>query len=146
MWQSALKALSIPDWLIIVAVHEENKVKSKILRTSVYDKVKSEFTTKSVNRQAVTICYVHWHLHEQWWLLVLRFRCVLFSEPLRNDPMSEAWSLVTSKIQELMLMSFSRLLSKFEDQMREQRERRNEPDWTFTKYFLIQVQSRAISS
>ena len=53
MWQSALKALSIPDWLIIVVVHDENKVKTKILRTSVYDKVKSDFGSKSSGRLVV---------------------------------------------------------------------------------------------
>lgn len=50
MWQSSLKALSIPDWLIIVVVRDENKVKSKILRTSVYDKVKSEFGSRGSGR------------------------------------------------------------------------------------------------
>ena len=50
MWQSALKALAIPDWLIIVVVHDENKVKSKILRTSVYDKVRSEFGSRNPKR------------------------------------------------------------------------------------------------
>jgi len=50
MWWSALRALSIPDWLIIVVEHEENKVKNKILRTSVFDKVKSEFGSRSSNR------------------------------------------------------------------------------------------------
>lgn len=50
MWQSALKALTILDWLIIVVVHDDNKVKTKILRTSVYDKVKSEFGSRNSNR------------------------------------------------------------------------------------------------
>lgn len=50
MWLSALKALCIPDWLIIVVTHEESKVKSKILRTSVYDRVKNEFNSKTTNR------------------------------------------------------------------------------------------------
>ena len=56
MWQSSLKALSIPDWLIIVVVHNENQVKSKILRTSVYDKVKSEFGSRSSSR---CVCFIH---------------------------------------------------------------------------------------
>jgi len=64
---------------------------------------------------------------------------VLFSEPFRNEPQSEQWRLVIDRIQEMMLTAFSRLVSKFEDGMRAERERRTQPDWTFTKYFLLQV-------
>ena len=38
-----------------------------------------------------------------------------------------------------MLSSFRRIILKFEDAMRQERERRTEPDWTFTKYFMLQV-------
>lgn len=68
-------------------------------------------------------------------------RCILFQEPFRNDLRTEAWTNVVSRIKNLMLNSFSRIISKFEDAMRQERERRTEPDWTFTKYFTLQVKS-----
>ena len=50
-WQAALKAKSIPDWLIIVVNSEENKMKTKLLpRSSVYDKIKSDFCSKHQER------------------------------------------------------------------------------------------------
>lgn len=49
-WINTLKAKNIPDWLVVVVVNEESKVKTKILRTSVYDKVKSDFCSKQSDR------------------------------------------------------------------------------------------------
>jgi hypothetical protein len=48
-WLSALRARNINDWLIITVENDE-KVKNKILRTSVYDKVKSDFCNKQSER------------------------------------------------------------------------------------------------
>jgi len=67
------------------------------------------------------------------------YRCIIFSDPTRNDLKSEAWTSVISRVKELMLASFSRTISKFEDAMRLERERRIQPDWTFAKYFMLQV-------
>ena len=50
-WYAALKNNNIPDWLIVVVVSDESKVKSKLLpRSSVIDKVKSDFCGKQVDR------------------------------------------------------------------------------------------------
>lgn len=50
-WTSALKAKSIPDWLIVVVNSDENKSKSKLLpRSSLYDKIKSDFCGKHQDR------------------------------------------------------------------------------------------------
>lgn len=50
-WCTAMKNKNIPDWLICVVINEENKVKSKLLpRSSVYDKVKSDFCSKYSER------------------------------------------------------------------------------------------------
>ena len=50
-WQAALKARNIPDWLIVVVIPDESKVKSKILpRSSVIDKVRSDFCSKQPDR------------------------------------------------------------------------------------------------
>ena len=50
-WTAALKAKNIPDWLIVVMNSDENKGKTKLLpRSSVYDKIKSDFCGKHQER------------------------------------------------------------------------------------------------
>ena len=49
-WIAGLKSCNISDWMIIVVVYDESKVKSKLLRTSVIDKVKSDFCAKQTDR------------------------------------------------------------------------------------------------
>ena len=46
----SLKEDNINDWLIVIVVNDESKVKTKILRMSVYDKVKSDFCGKNSDR------------------------------------------------------------------------------------------------
>jgi len=41
-----------------------------------------------------------------------------------------------------MLTAYDKTLSRFEDIIREQRERRNNPNWNFCHYFLLQVVSK----
>lgn len=49
-WLMSLKEDNINDWLIVIVVNDESKVKTKILRMSVYDKVKSDFCGKNSDR------------------------------------------------------------------------------------------------
>lgn len=49
-WLEALRACGISDWLIVVVVNEDSKVKTKILRTLVIDRVKSDFCSKHNDR------------------------------------------------------------------------------------------------
>ena len=49
-WLTILKAHSIPDWFIVVIIHDDKIMKAKILRTSVYDKVKSDFCNRQPER------------------------------------------------------------------------------------------------
>lgn len=48
-----------------------------------------------------------------------------------------------TRIRHLMLTAYDRTLSRFEDIIREQRERRNNPNWNFCHYFLLQVVQRS---
>ena len=49
-WLAILKRMHVADWMIVVIVHEESKVKATLLRTSVLDKVKSDFCNKQTER------------------------------------------------------------------------------------------------
>ena len=76
-WIELLKSHDIFDWLIVVVVNEETKVKSKILRTSVIDKVKNDFCSKTLDRYAMLQSYTYW--------LVLCVTCSLLSFALFNS-------------------------------------------------------------
>ncbi|KAL3882131.1 hypothetical protein ACJMK2_028502 [Sinanodonta woodiana] len=115
-WCSGLKNHNIPDWLIVVVVTDETKVKSKLLpRSSVIDKVRSDFCGKQPDR------------------------CFVLVEPLKSDPKStESWNTFFLRLRQLLLQAFGRHLTKYEDNMRGLREKRNEAGWNFQEYFLVQ--------
>ncbi|XP_033741399.1 trafficking protein particle complex subunit 10-like [Pecten maximus] len=115
-WHTALKNKNNPDWLIAVVVNDESKIKSKLLpRSSVIDKVKNDFCSKHPDR------------------------CIVLNEPLKPDSKSqESWNSFLGRMRGLMLQAFSRHLSKYEENMRSLREKRNEPGWDFVNFFLVQ--------
>ncbi|OWF50213.1 trafficking protein particle complex subunit 10-like isoform X2 [Mizuhopecten yessoensis] len=115
-WHTALKNKNNPDWLIAVVVNDESKIKSKLLpRSSVIDKVKNDFCSKQPDR------------------------CIVLNEPLKLDSKSqESWNGFLGRLRGLMLQAFSRHLSKYEENMRSLREKRNEPGWDFVNFFLVQ--------
>jgi hypothetical protein len=60
--------------------------------------------------------------------------------PVRSESRSaESWRGLLARIRHLLLAAYNRTLIKFEEVIRDQRERRNEPGWNFCQYFLLQV-------
>ncbi|KAK7503040.1 hypothetical protein BaRGS_00005666 [Batillaria attramentaria] len=115
-WQAALKAKNIPDWLIVVVIPDESKVKAKLLpRSSVIDKVRNDFCSKQPERS------------------------IVLTEPLKTEPKSaESWHQFFQKLRSLLLQAYNRHLNKYEENMRGLRERRNEPGWNYFEYFAVQ--------
>ncbi|XP_064606870.1 trafficking protein particle complex subunit 10-like [Liolophura sinensis] len=115
-WQAALKAKNIPDWLIVVVVNDESKLKTKLLpRSSVIDKVRSDFCNKQQDR------------------------CIVLYEPSKSEPKSlDSWGNFYQRVRQLLLQACTRTLGKYEDRMRAFREKRNEAGWSFVEYFLVQ--------
>lgn len=116
-WQGVLRLHGSADWLIVV-VENDNKKKNKtniLPRTSILDKIRNDFCNKQSDR------------------------CVSLSEPLKESSRSqESWSSFLTKLRTLLLMSFTRNLGRFEDDMRTLREKRTEPGWSFCDYFMVQ--------
>ncbi|XP_036401019.1 trafficking protein particle complex subunit 10-like [Megalops cyprinoides] len=116
-WQSLLRAHGTVDWLIVV-VESDTKKKNKtniLPRTSIVDKIRNDFCNKQSDR------------------------CVVLSDPLKESSRSqESWSSFLTKLRTLLLMSFTKNLGKFEDDMRTLREKRTEPGWSFCDYFMVQ--------
>ncbi|XP_058920759.1 trafficking protein particle complex subunit 10 isoform X2 [Kogia breviceps] len=116
-WQSVLKAHSSADWLIVVVENDaKKKNKTNILpRTSIVDKIRNDFCNKQSDR------------------------CVVLSDPLKDSSRTqESWNAFLTKLRTLLLMSFTKNLGKFEDDMRTLREKRTEPGWSFCDYFMVQ--------
>uniref|UniRef100_A0A8C2BFR2 Trafficking protein particle complex 10 n=1 Tax=Cyprinus carpio TaxID=7962 RepID=A0A8C2BFR2_CYPCA len=116
-WQAALRLHGSVDWLIAV-VESDNKKKNKtniLPRTSIVDKIRNDFCNKQSDR------------------------CVSLCDPLKESSRSqESWSSFLMKLRTLLLMSFTRNLGRFEDDMRTLREKRTEPGWSFCDYFMVQ--------
>lgn len=67
-------------------------------------------------------------------------RCVVLNDPLKDSSRTqESWNAFLTKLRTLLLMSFTKNLGKFEDDMRTLREKRTEPGWSFCEYFMVQV-------
>ncbi|XP_004594143.2 trafficking protein particle complex subunit 10 isoform X1 [Ochotona princeps] len=116
-WQSILKAHGSVDWLIVVVENDaKKKNKTNILpRTSIVDKIRNDFCNKQSDR------------------------CVVLSDPLKDSSRTqESWNAFLTKLRTLLLMSFTKNLGKFEDDMRTLREKRTEPGWSFCEYFMVQ--------
>jgi hypothetical protein len=65
---------------------------------------------------------------------------VVLSDPLKDSSRSqESWSSFLLKLRTLLLMSFTKNLGRFEDDMRTLREKRTQPGWSFCEYFMVQV-------
>ncbi|XP_067849510.1 trafficking protein particle complex subunit 10 [Heptranchias perlo] len=116
-WQNVLKSYSSSDWLIVVVESDaKKKNKTNILpRTSIVDKIRNDFCNKQSDR------------------------CVVLADPLKDSSRTqESWNAFFSKLRTLLLMSFTKNLGKFEDDMRTMREKRTEPGWSFCEYFMVQ--------
>ncbi|ESO89314.1 hypothetical protein LOTGIDRAFT_106362, partial [Lottia gigantea] len=115
-WHSALKEASIPDWLIVVVINDESKIKSKLLpRSSVIDKVRNDFCSKQSDR------------------------CIVLSEPMKTDQKTaESWYSFFQRLRQLLLQAFNHHLDKYEDKMRSLREKRTQEGWNYFDYFIFQ--------
>jgi hypothetical protein len=115
-WLNILKDYNNPDWLIVVVENTDAKKSNKLLpRTTVMDKIRGDFGSKQPDR------------------------CVSILDPTKSDSRSvEAWQTCLFRVRQLALAGLNRILGKFEEDMRSQREKRNDPKWEFCQYFVMQ--------
>lgn len=67
----------------------------------------------------------------------------MLSDPLKDSSRSqESWNSLLLKLRTLLLMSFTKNLGRFEDDMRTLREKRTQPGWSFCEYFMVQVDGK----
>jgi hypothetical protein len=66
-------------------------------------------------------------------------RCISVINPGKVEARSaDSWRGLVSRIRHLLLVAYARAVSRLEDHVRQQRERRNEVGWNFMQYFQLQ--------
>ncbi|XP_058794002.1 trafficking protein particle complex subunit 10 isoform X2 [Phymastichus coffea] len=115
-WLKILSKAGVQDWMIVLVETYDIKKSNKLLpRTTVLDKIRSDFASKHGDR------------------------CLSIINPIKSESRSaESWRGLITRIRHLMLTAYDRTLLKFEEIIREHREKRNQIGWNFCHYFLLQ--------
>ncbi|XP_065222101.1 trafficking protein particle complex subunit 10 isoform X2 [Planococcus citri] len=115
-WLDVLHSHSISDWLIVLVETYDFRKHNKLLpRTTVFDRIKNDFAVKHADR------------------------CLAVINPLKSEfRTGSSWRALVVNIRLLILTSYDRALLKLEEYIRTQRECRNQPEWNFCNYFLLQ--------
>ncbi|XP_039267443.2 trafficking protein particle complex subunit 10-like [Styela clava] len=118
-WLSELFGNDIFDWLIVIvagdASSKSNKPKLALPRTTLADKIKTDFCSKNPDR-----------------LYVLQ-------DPMKDSSKAtDSWSSLAAKIASFAVLCLEDAVTKYEDRVRSERERRNEKSWNFCSYFIMQ--------
>lgn len=170
-WQNSLRAHGSVDWVIVVVESNDSKKKNKaniLPRSSILDKIRSDFCNKQNDRceQWVNKYHVQFYDMYIYFCVFLIFhhlnsimstkkikmhalfngRCVVLLDPLKESSRSQdSWNSMLLKLRTLLLMSFTKNLGRFEDDMRTLREKRTQPGWSFCEYFMVQVERQTMT-
>lgn len=111
-----LKHLDGADWMIIlVEVYDIRKSNKLLPRTTVLDKIRADFAVKQGDR---VVALIH---------------------PIKSESKSaESWRGLVNRMRVLILSSYNKTLSAFEEAIRANRECRPQPTWSFCSYFTMQ--------
>lgn len=117
-WLKELEKNNITDWMIVlVETYDIRKTNKLLPRTTVLDKIKGEFAVKQTEDRFISVI-----------------------NPIKSEARSaESWRGLVAKVRHFVLVAYNKALIRFEEHMREQREKRNDPEWDFCKYFILQV-------
>ncbi|KAK2706954.1 hypothetical protein QYM36_014849 [Artemia franciscana] len=117
-WLTSIKSEEFPDWLIVCFETPDiiKKTTKLIPRSTVLERIKSEVAQKSPER------------------------CLSVCEPnlIDSAKQPEPWNNFIHKLRYYLMLSFNKMVVKYEDSVRGKRERRSESSWDFCDYFLLQ--------
>lgn len=115
-WLKELTSKEVSDWLIVVVENYDGKrAKQLIPRSTVLDKIRADFALKQGDR------------------------CISVINPGKaENKTADSWRGLVGRIRHLLLIGYARAVTRLEDYVRQQREKRNEPGWNFMKYFVLQ--------
>ncbi|CAN7938034.1 unnamed protein product [Ixodes hexagonus] len=113
-WLAQLKAANVYDWMLVAVEGPEPRRsnKAKLLpRATVFDRMRADFPSKTSDR------------------------CCQLVEPQRS---ADSVQSLLGRLRQLLLHACGRHLGRFEDLVRQQRERRTLPQWSFLGFFFLQ--------
>lgn len=115
-WLKILTNYGITDWMILVVeTFDIKKTKNILPRTTVLDKIRTDFASKNGDR------------------------CISILNPMKYEmKATESYRCFLQRIRHLMLCGYNRTINKYEELIRANRETRNQDGWCFIKYFLLQ--------
>lgn len=115
-WLKMLNSFGIADWMILVVeTFDVKKTKNILPRTTVLDKIRTDFASKNGDR------------------------CISILNPMKFEmKATESYRCFLQRIRHLMLCGYNRTINKYEELIRANRETRNQDGWCFIKYFLLQ--------
>ncbi|CAG9764493.1 unnamed protein product [Ceutorhynchus assimilis] len=115
-WIKELNSRETSDWLIVVVENYDGKKSKQLIpRTTVLDKIRNDFALKQGDR------------------------CISVINPGKvENKTAESWRGLVGRIRHLLLVAYAKAVTRLEDHVRQQRERRNEPGWHFMNYFMLQ--------
>lgn len=103
--------------ILIVETIDMKKTKNILPRTTVLDKIRLDFASKNGDR------------------------CISILNPQKfENKATESFRSMIQRIRHLMLTGYNKNIVKYEEFIRNNREKRNQPGWSFIKYFLLQEQ------
>lgn len=117
-WLKILQKYAITDWMILlVETFDVKKTKNILPRTTVLDKMRLDFDAKHADR------------------------CISVLNPIKFEmKATESFRCLLQRIRHLMLCGYNKNITKYEELIRSNREKRNQDGWCFIKYFLLQEQ------
>lgn len=115
-WLKMLNTYGIVDWMILVVeTIDVKKTKNILPRTTVLDKIRTDFASKNGDR------------------------CISILNPMKFEmKATESYRCFLQRIRHLMLAGYNRTINKYEELIRANRETRNQDGWCFIRYFLLQ--------
>lgn len=115
-WLKMLNSYGIVDWMILVVeTIDVKKTKNILPRTTVLDKIRTDFASKNGDR------------------------CISILNPMKFEmKATESYRCFLQRIRHLMLAGYNRTINKYEEMIRGNRETRNQDGWCFIRYFLLQ--------
>ena len=135
-WLAMLRRTNVSDWMIVLVETPESRKTNKFpLRTTVLDKLKQDIGGKTPDRFVYNLTVFNVSM------AVYYSRCVALMDPSKADSRAaESMQSLLHKFRQFFLQSYNKVLNKFEENIRSQREKRNDPSWNFCQYFLLQEQ------
>uniref|UniRef100_A0A1A9UF37 Trafficking protein particle complex subunit 10 n=1 Tax=Glossina austeni TaxID=7395 RepID=A0A1A9UF37_GLOAU len=113
-WLKLLYGYGVTDWMILlVETIDVRKTKNLLQRTTVLDKIRTDFGAKNDDR------------------------CISVLYSAKHKP-TESFRCLVQRIRFLMLSSYNRNIAKYEELIRSKREKRNHDNWDFHQYFFMQ--------